>query len=61
MSKDGREQRSILTCRYCGTPIGPKPDTIKSALKRIDMYPKERNGKNSKIKQSKRKKTPELR
>ena len=50
MSKDGREQRSILTCRYCGTPIGPKPDTIKNALKRLGMYPKERNGKNSKIK-----------
>ena len=36
-------------------------DCIKNALKRLEMYPKERNGKNSKIKQSKRKKTPELR
>ena len=29
---------------------GPRPDTIKRALKRLEMYPKERNGKNSKIK-----------
>ena len=29
---------------------GPHPDTIRMALKRLKMYPKERNGKNSKIK-----------
>jgi len=52
MSEDRREQRSILTCSHCGSPIGPKPNTIKNALKRLGMYPKERNGKNSKIKQS---------
>ena len=50
MSENGGERRSILTCKYCGARIGPKPDTIKNALKRIGMYPKERNGKNSKIK-----------
>ena len=52
MSDSRGERCSILTCRYCGADIGPKPDTIKNALKRIGMYPKERNGKNSKIKQS---------
>ena len=35
-------------------------DCIKNALKRLEMYPKERNGKNSKIKQSKRKKASKL-
>ena len=50
MSKDGGERCSVLTCIHCGANIGPKPDTIKNALKRLGMYPKERNGKNSKIK-----------
>ena len=50
MSKDGGEQRSVLTCKHCGANIGPKPNTIKNALKRLGMYPKEKNGKNSKIK-----------
>ena len=50
MSQDGRERRSVLTCKHCGANIGPKPDTIKNALKRLEMYPKERDGKNSKIK-----------
>jgi len=50
MSDNRGEQCSVLTCRYCGAEIGPKSDTIKNALKRLGMYPKERNGKNSKIK-----------
>ena len=50
MSDSGGERCSILACRYCGAEIGPRSNTIKNALKRIGMYPKERNGKNSKIK-----------
>jgi len=42
----------------CNSPLkdvsrkisSPPPDAIKRALKRLEMYPKERNGKNSKIK-----------
>jgi len=50
MSEDRREQRSVLTCKHCGTVIGSQSDIIRRALKRLGMYPKERNGKNSKIK-----------
>ena len=39
---------------------GIPKDCIKNALKRLEMYPKEKNGKNSKIKQSKREKATEL-
>ena len=60
MSGDREERCSVLTCKYCGANIGPKPDTIKNALKRLKMYPGEKNGKNSKVKQSKREKATEL-
>ena len=49
MFRDRREQSSVLTCVHCGAEIGPKPNTIKDALKRLKMYPGEKDGKNSKI------------
>ena len=39
---------------------GIPQDCIKNALKRLGMYPKEKNGKISKSKQSKREKTTEF-
>ena len=50
MSENRGKWYPILTCKHCGADIGPNTNTIKKALKRLGMYPKERNGKNSKIK-----------
>ena len=53
----GREEVvEAITIANGGIPT----DCIKNALKRLEMYPKEKNGKNSKVKQSKREKTTEL-
>ena len=53
----GREEVvGAITIANGGIPT----DCIKNALKRLEMYPKEKNGKNSKIKQSKGEKVTEL-
>ena len=68
MPKNRRKHPTFLVCSHCGCLTGApdysqhdtlmggsQSDIIKNALKRLEMYPKERkDGKNSKIQQSKR-------
>jgi hypothetical protein len=49
MPEDRKGRCSVLTCKHCGADIGPKPETIKNALKRIGMHiEKGKNGKECK-------------
>ena len=56
MFEDRRKRSTLLTVTYCerceaiSLANGAIPrDCIKNALKRLEMYPKEKDGKNSKI------------